>query len=781
MGIAKRSPLFPPPFKVRLADTLVEKKIVADSRMVTPKLEDQQAAIRCREEILIHLAYLYYKQEEIVTIPANLQTDIAQLFDSESQALTAAKELLERLYRLGEITRICEQSSLGKLLPGALYIHVTALEKMDILLRLQERCARDIAGDIRQATVIKFNLDKPKISYLFYPEFDSDPHPILEGSIQVDMCLCQRQYRDYSTSNNPPILHRKDAFVTPDYPYYEDFAQLTREEEELGLLDKRTGVSIGTLQNWLECLEDYGVEIDNHHVIQQPDFVRKPFIPKIERHKAAMVRKDLSRPVRLALEAELFTEDTTFFDYGCGYGGDIQRIAERGYTSSGWDPYYRPDVELASAEIVNLGYVINVIECQRERRETLLRAWNLTQNVLLVSAQVLINHSQEGQVVYSDGIITKRHTFQKYYEQEELKAYIDRVLEVDAVPVALGIYFVFREVSQAESFRASRFYSRATTPRVRVPDKQFADYQELLAPLMEFVTQRGRLPVKGELGSEADILGEFHHYRRAFDVVLQVTDREEWDAIADKRRQDLLVYLALTHFSGRPKMHHFSPAVKNDIKGLLGSYKSACVLADQMLFSIGNLNFIAKCCENSAIGKKRLQSFSVHVNYLASLDPRLRLYEGCANRTIGRLHDATVIKFHLQVPKISYLFYPEFESDPHPVLRTCMAIDLRDLSVSYESYKYVKNPPILHQKHLLVGSDYPNYEKFARLGKLEEEWGLLDDLKAVSKRQEWLQCLEEHCAVIHNYRLYWRKDADPYRLKVLKAAVNSRRQRSKKS
>ena len=755
---------------------------MVDSRIVNPKPEDRKAAIRCCQDLLIQLAYRCYCQQDATpTIPPDLQGAIAQLFDSNLQAIEAANRLLDRLYQVSEIYRICEQSPIGKLLPGALYIHVSALENLDPLLRLGERCARDIAGDIGDVTLVKFNLEKPKLSYLFYPEFDSDPHPILDGSIQVDLRLRQSQYRDYSTSNNPPILHRKDAFVTPDYPYYEEFAQLTREEEELGLLDKRTGLSIGTLQNWLDCLEERGVEIDNHHVIQRPDFIRKPFVPKIERHKAAMVRKDLSRPVRLAVEAEFFTPDTTFFDCGCGYGGDIRRIAERGCISSGWDPYYRPDVPLASADIVNLGYVINVIECQAERRETLIKAWELTQKILLVAAQVLINHRQEGQVVYGDGIITKRNTFQKYYEQEELKAYIDQVLGVDAVPVALGIYFVFRDASQAESFRASRFYSRAATPKVRLPDKKFADYQELLAPLMEFVTQRGRLPVKGELTSESEILREFRHYRRAFDVVLQVTDREEWDAIADKRCQDLLVYIALTHFSRRPQMRNFPPLVKNDIKGLLGSYKSACVLADQMLFSIGDLNFIAKCCENSAIGKKRPYSFSVHVTYLASLDPRLRLYEGCANRTIGRLHDATVIKFHLQVPKISYLFYPDFDSDPHPVLRTCMAIDLRDLSVSYESYKYVKNPPILHQKHLLVGSDYPNYEKFSRLGKLEEDWGLLDDLAAVSKRQEWLQCLEENCATIHNYRLYWRKDADPYRLKVLKAAVQTRRQRNKKT
>lgn len=55
-------------------------------------------------------------------------------------------------------------------------------------------------------------------------------------------------------------------------------------------------------------------------IFHQKSNVIAPLIP----------RKNLSRPVRLALEAEVFQEHSTFFDYGCGYGGDIQRLAEQG-------------------------------------------------------------------------------------------------------------------------------------------------------------------------------------------------------------------------------------------------------------------------------------------------------------------------------------------------------------------------------------------------------------------------------------------------------------------
>jgi DNA phosphorothioation-associated putative methyltransferase len=179
-------------------------------------------------------------------------------------------------------------------------------------------------------------------------------------------------------------------------------------------------------------------------------------IRKIERHRTAIVRRGLSRPVRLALEAGLFEEVTTFFDYGCGHGVDVRLIGARGYVSGGWNPYYFPENEIRPADIVNLGYVINLIECQQERREALLKAWGLAQQVLIVAARVLPAERGKRDMPYGDGLITSRNTFQKYYGQQELKNYIDSVLDTDAVPVEPGVYFVFRYESDAQTFLGSR-------------------------------------------------------------------------------------------------------------------------------------------------------------------------------------------------------------------------------------------------------------------------------------------------------------------------------------
>jgi len=364
---------------------------------------------------------------------------------------------------------------------------------------------------------------------------------------------------------------------------------------------------------------------------------------RVERHKTAIVRNDLSRPVRLALEAGLFKPGGTFFDFGCGHGTDVKRIAECGHISGGWDPFYFPDAELAAADVVNFGYVLNVVEQEEERRAALLKAWSLTKEVLIVAAQVLIGEPGKGQLAYNDGLITSRNTFQKYYEQQELKSYVDSVLGADAVPAGLGVYFVFRDEARAQTFRASRFRSSATTPRVKAQLRSFDDYRELLEPLMQFISDRGRLPVSGELPNEDAVFGEFRSFARAFAVIRRATDEAEWDRIVEQRRQDQLVYIALSRFGRRPKFTDLPPAIQQDLKAFFGTYTRACETADALLFSLGQPGVIAAACRASRTGKFVGNALYVHVSALDALDTLLRLYEGCASRAFGRLDEATIV------------------------------------------------------------------------------------------------------------------------------------------
>jgi DNA phosphorothioation-associated putative methyltransferase len=692
---------------------------------------------------------------------------------SANAGLTVAAHNLSQ----ADLVQLCQASTIGKCLPNAFYIHHSALPQLHESLYYQEQTARRLLEEPVPFTLVKFHFEQPKISYLYYPEFDADPHPLLRSSTIVDWQTGNVESRDYSDAANPPVLHRKETFVAPSYPVYDHFAHLTQQQVAMGLLDNAR--QIGTQLNWERRLSQQGIEIHNHalacRIPAGAGFKPAPTsIPKIQRHKAAIARVTASKPVRLAMEAGLFPPDTTYFDYGCGHGADIEYIHRMGLPSSGWDPYFRPDVSRTQADVVNLGYVINVIEDTAERREALLNAWNLAQKVLIVAAQVLIDDRTRGVIAYGDGIITSRNTFQKYYEQEELKAYIDQVLGVDAIPVALGIYFVFRDEAQAEAFRASRFRSRATAPRIRIKVNKFEEYRELLQPLMDFYTDRGRLPTVEEIGTEAlgPLQSEFGSIKRAFNIILKATDVGEWDAIADKRRNDLMVYLALTHFGKRPKFKDLSPSVQADIKALFGSYQQACTAADLMLMSLGQTSLIEERCRQSPIGQQRPNSLWVHVSALDQLDPLLRLYEGCASRTIGRPEEATVVKFHVQKPQITYLFYPGFDKEPHPALHTSMAIGLQDLHVRYRDYD-PDNPPLLHQKDQTVLPDYPDYEKFAKLSQQERNWGLLDDVKAIFNRRGWEQCLLDHGAELRGHRVVWRKDANEYLKKRVKSRLRA--------
>src|SRR5690242_12845370 len=109
----------------------------------------------------------------------------------------------------------------------------------------------------------------------------------------------------------------------------------------------------------------------------------------VARHRTAISRYKLSRPLSLAIEHGLIDSNTRVFDYGCGRGDDVRNLQRTGISSSGWDPVHYPSNEVKPADVINLGYVINVIEDPGERKLALQKAWSLTEKLLLVSARLL--------------------------------------------------------------------------------------------------------------------------------------------------------------------------------------------------------------------------------------------------------------------------------------------------------------------------------------------------------------------------------------------------------
>jgi hypothetical protein len=54
----------------------------------------------------------------------------------------------------GAVDKACGRSKLGKILPDALYVHRSALEQLEPLLRVYEGCARAYLGEIEGANLI---------------------------------------------------------------------------------------------------------------------------------------------------------------------------------------------------------------------------------------------------------------------------------------------------------------------------------------------------------------------------------------------------------------------------------------------------------------------------------------------------------------------------------------------------------------------------------------------------------------------------------------------------
>ena len=96
--------------------------------------------------------------------------------------------------------------------------------------------------------------------------------------------------------------------------------------------------------------------------------------------------------------------------------------------------------------------MINVIEELPERAAALRDAYTLTTRLLIVAARLI--HEQPANHIkhHGDGIVTRTGTFQKFYTQTELRDWIDGTLNVSCIASAPGIFYVFTEEHDAQTF-----------------------------------------------------------------------------------------------------------------------------------------------------------------------------------------------------------------------------------------------------------------------------------------------------------------------------------------
>lgn len=459
------------------------------------------------------------------------------------------------------------------------------------------------------------------------------------------------------------------------------------------------------------------------------------------RARTALRRVELSRPVRLALDDHLIDgPSTSVLDYGCGRGGDVERLSRAGIQCEGWDPQHRPNGLLAPSDVVNLGYVVNVIEDPQERQATLRKAWDLARLVLLVSGRLGAESPDLEGVPFRDGLRTSTGTFQKLYAQDELRGWIDSTLGVKSTAAAPGVFYVFRHPALEQEWllrRVGRGRRRAPISR-----ELLARHESLLRPLLDFFAERGRLPRGSELVDRAAIEREFGTLRNAFAVVRRVTGTDPWDRLRDGRAKDLLVFLALTRFDKRPRPKDLPEEIRYDIRGLFGSHAAACRQADRLLFELSNQDRVRAAAAASTVGKRLPSALYLHADAVSELPPILRVLDGAARRLIGDGETSTVVKLHLDRPAVSYLEYPDFDKAPHPALRSGYLVKLDRLHCDFRDYSRHANPPILHRKELLLATDDPRRKRFVALTRQEERAGLYEKPAEIGTQRAWQRLLD---------------------------------------
>jgi DNA phosphorothioation-associated putative methyltransferase len=456
--------------------------------------------------------------------------------------------------------------------------------------------------------------------------------------------------------------------------------------------------------------------------------------------------------VQSLIRDALLRHGKTFFDYGCGRGDDVATLQANGFDATGWDPYYSPDGERRAAHIVNLGFVINVIEDRAERIEALEVAFALTDDVLAVATMLAVARASDAGRSYRDGIVTRRNTFQKFYGQAELQQFIESVLDQDAYPAAPGVFYVFKNRLIEQSYLLGKCSDRSRAARARlnflvpVRERQKGTPARIRTDRSAPVTSHegvgyldllwnkclelGRTPICDEFPDVDQAQHLFGSTKRALTTCLSLNDAQALTRAAYSRQNDILVMLALQFFGQRRRFTQLEPQLQNDVKEFFGSFNAAEVKARHLLFSVQDTDTIRQACdEAAALGLGWLEtghSLQLHTSLVERLPAALRVYLGCATALAGSMGSFDLVKAHIESGKVSLMAFDDFTNKPLPALMSRIKVRLRDQDLDIFDYKDPYLPPLLYNKSRYINEEFPRYAEQVAFEEALEALGLFD-------------------------------------------------------
>jgi DNA phosphorothioation-associated putative methyltransferase len=537
-------------------------------------------------------------------------------------------------------------------------------------------------------------------------------------------------YRTYGDSLNPPILRRKELLLPREHPRRSEFEALSTAAEKLGLFDAPT--RIGFLQQWLNLVHDRGYQVIGHEFV--PIANADPLDAPVEsadstdlvaRHLTALVRYGFSAPIQALARYGLIHSSMEVFDYGCGRGDDVRGLTANGIVACGWDPHYMPNEPKREGDVVNLGFVINVIEDFAERVDAVRNAYGLAKKVLAVAAMLASQAAQPGRP-YRDGFLTSRNTFQKYYSQEELASFLSDVLQEAPVPVGPGVFFVFRDKDLEQRCRASSYRDRTVLQRLSPPEavrtvvaranraqNKYEANRESLDALWNTCLRLGRQPSELEADQLERIIGGFGSLSRALKFILSVKDAALLDRAREARIADLSVYLALAQFEKRAPYKRLEPGLQRDVRSFFGDHGTGQRGARELLFSIADTGKIRAACVVAAQqGLGWLvegRSLQLHTSLVERLPTMLRIYVACGLRLYGDVQSADLLKIHMTSGKLTLMKFDDFEGKALPRMIQRVKVSLRSQDVDVFDYGEEFTPPYLFMKSRYINEEFPHY------------------------------------------------------------------------
>jgi DNA phosphorothioation-associated putative methyltransferase len=642
----------------------------------------------------------------------------------------------------------------GKQLPDAKYIFRP--RRQDVCLSLWEMiCRADVAARPDPSwNLLKVHTDQVALTFLTYPDFETDPHPALAEATKINLNSGSVTRTDYRNRANPPILHRKETFLPADDDRMFTFAALTKQEEEAGLY--RDSSRIGLRMQWVTLIRHLNLSYEGHRLISLRRHISElnsanGESPQVMRHRTAIKRYDLSKPVKQLLERGLLRKDETFFDYGCGHGMDVEALQNLGYQASGWDPIFRPNAPKIAAAVVNLGYVLNVIEEPAERIATLREAYSLTKRLLLVSTMVWGQEKDAHTRAFRDGFLTKTNTFQKFYAPGELEELIEQTLGTQVITLGIGVCVVFRDQSEAELFEAGRNRRRIDWTEISAQLRfsiggarhrrhvdRYELHKELFDELWQTMLDLGRAPEPGEFDRLSDVRVAAGGLNKAAALVVARNGKELWQIARKARTEDLVVYLAMTNFRERFLRRDIPPRIKNDIRGFFGDLKTAQAKARDLLFAAGDPDELELALNelNYGVFDRGEMHFTFHRSLLPKLPPILRVYVGCGSVRYGNPEEADLIKIHVRSGKLTFLHYDDFIGKPLPNLQTRIKINMRTRFV--QVFDHSQEGQLLYFKERYLAIDHPEAGGMRKFSDKVRKIGVCESMRFGPSNEEFL-------------------------------------------